>query len=99
MLIKKFFTESPFVQECNLVKLKSRIETDLAYAGLNSAHVGILRLNKPAIKGFCWPFGFPKPTSRCQTLLSMWTLKKDKSVTPKVAFPLINNIVDSKDLT
>lgn len=27
-----------------------KIETDLAYAGLNSAHVGFKRLNKPTLR-------------------------------------------------
>lgn len=53
-----------------------RIETDLACAGLNSAHVGFKRLNKPAI-GAAAPQSAPKPTSRCQSSLSIWALKED----------------------
>jgi hypothetical protein len=41
----------PFVLQ--IIDLIIRIETNLACAGLNSAHVECYRLNKPSLYDFC----------------------------------------------
>lgn len=52
----------------NIYIIILRIEANLAYAGLNSAHVGFYGLNKPTIKTAA-SYSYPKPTSRCQSFL------------------------------